>query len=189
MLNTTNLSNSFHGQTSLRDTITFLICLRKALMDSYIFSIWYKLIHFSLPLNRAIHRMGNVANNLCLRCKEQEESQHYFIFFFLSFPKLLWDFISELINLKYAFNITFEITLKTIIMGTSFKLHDGVQLKKIFTLSSEILLLKWCSVKKVFLEISQNSLENTCVRVSFLIKLQTSRFRKKLLRAAHQRCS
>ena len=28
-----------------------------------------------------------------------------------------------------------------------------------------------CSVKKVFLEISQNSQENTCGRVSFLIKL------------------
>ena len=27
--------------------------------------------------------------------------------------------------------------------------------------------------KKVFLKISQNSLENTCTRVSFLIKLQT----------------
>ena len=29
-----------------------------------------------------------------------------------------------------------------------------------------------CSVKKVFLEISQNSPESTCARVSFLIKLQ-----------------
>ena len=29
-----------------------------------------------------------------------------------------------------------------------------------------------CSVKKVLLEISQNSEENTCARVSFLIKLQ-----------------
>ena len=29
-----------------------------------------------------------------------------------------------------------------------------------------------CSVKKMFLEISQNWQENTCVRVSFLIKLQ-----------------
>ena len=29
-----------------------------------------------------------------------------------------------------------------------------------------------CSVKKVFLEISQNSQENTRARVSFLIKLQ-----------------
>ena len=31
-----------------------------------------------------------------------------------------------------------------------------------------------CSVKKVFLEISKNLQENTCVRVSFLIKLQAS---------------
>ena len=29
-----------------------------------------------------------------------------------------------------------------------------------------------CSVKRVFLEISQNSQENTCAKVSFLIKLQ-----------------
>ena len=31
-----------------------------------------------------------------------------------------------------------------------------------------------CSVEKVFLEISQNSQENTCARVSFLIKLQAA---------------
>ena len=31
-----------------------------------------------------------------------------------------------------------------------------------------------CSVKKVLLEISQNSQENTCARVSFLIKVQAS---------------
>ena len=30
-----------------------------------------------------------------------------------------------------------------------------------------------CSLKKMFLEISQNSQENTCARVSCLIKLQT----------------
>ena len=33
-----------------------------------------------------------------------------------------------------------------------------------------------CSVKRVFLEISQNSQENTCARVSFLIKLQAEVF-------------
>ena len=32
-----------------------------------------------------------------------------------------------------------------------------------------------CSVKKVFLEISQNSHESTCARVSFLAKLQACR--------------
>ena len=36
-----------------------------------------------------------------------------------------------------------------------------------------------CSMKKVFLEISQNSQENTCARASFLIKLQAYNFIKK----------
>ena len=38
-----------------------------------------------------------------------------------------------------------------------------------------------CSVKKLFLDIPQNSQENTCARVSFLIKLQaeTCNFIKK----------
>ena len=34
-------------------------------------------------------------------------------------------------------------------------------------------VIQRCSVKKVFLKISQNSEENICARVSFLIKLQT----------------
>ena len=33
-------------------------------------------------------------------------------------------------------------------------------------------VVRRCSVKNVFLEISQNSQEKTCARVSFLIKLQ-----------------
>ena len=36
-----------------------------------------------------------------------------------------------------------------------------------------------CSVKKMFLEISQNLQKNTCARVSFLIKLQACNFNKK----------
>ena len=37
-----------------------------------------------------------------------------------------------------------------------------------------------CSVKKVFLEILQNSQENTCARVSFLIKLQATLLKEAL---------
>ena len=33
--------------------------------NGYIFSVWYKLIHFSLRLNPAIHRMRNAAKILC----------------------------------------------------------------------------------------------------------------------------
>ena len=41
-----------------------------------------------------------------------------------------------------------------------------------------------CSVKKVFLEISQTSQENTCARVSILIKLQATYFYRTPLVAA-----
>ena len=40
-----------------------------------------------------------------------------------------------------------------------------------FSSSSEA-VVQTCFVKKVFLEISQNSLENTCAKVFFKIKLQ-----------------
>ena len=84
--------------------------------------------------------MGNTPNILCPRCKEQNESQLYFIFH-CKLSKITLDFISELINLKYAFNIPFKITLKTIIMGTSSQFHDGVRLNVLPTLSSDTLLL------------------------------------------------
>ena len=42
-----------------------------------------------------------------------------------------------------------------------------------FMIPSSAEAVVWrCSVKNVFLKISQNSLEDNCVRVSFLIKLQ-----------------
>ena len=113
-----------------------VIGLRNALMDSYIFSILYKLIHFSPPFHPAIHRMGNGLNIQCPRCKEQKESQPYFIFYCNLF-KITLDIIIELINLKYAFDILFKITLKTIIMGTSSQFNDGVQLNIFPTYSSD----------------------------------------------------
>ena len=48
------------------------------------------------------------------------------------------------------------------------------QLKAIFDLAAQNTeaVVRRCSVKKVFLEILQNSQENTCARISFLKKLQ-----------------
>ena len=40
-------------------------------------------------------------------------------------------------------------------------------------ISLEVVIWR-CSVKKLFLDMSQNSLENTCARVSLLTKLQAS---------------
>ena len=41
-----------------------------------------------------------------------------------------------------------------------------------FSIQHSEAVVQMCSVKKVFLEISQNLQENVCTRVSFLIKLQ-----------------
>ena len=67
--------------------------------------------------------------------------------FYCKLSKITLDFISELINLKYVFNIPFKIFPKTIVMGTSSQFHDGVQLNILPTLSSEILLLNWAQKK------------------------------------------
>ena len=62
--------------------------------------------------------------------------------------------------------------------------------RTLFGLQSKVPAARWegwlyksshrrCSIKKVFLKISQNSQENTCSRVFFLIKLRASNFIKK----------
>ena len=55
-----------------------------------------------------------------------------------------------------------------------FFLSTLLQTKKVNLLWKELVeaVARRCSVKKVFLEILQNSQENTCARVSFLIKFQ-----------------
>ena len=82
----------------------------------YIYSIWYKLIHFSLLLNPAIQRMGNTPNILHPRCREQDESHPHYIFY-CKLSKVILDYISELIDLNYSFNIPSKFSLKTIKMG------------------------------------------------------------------------
>ena len=49
---------------------------------------------------------------------------------------------------------------------------ESLSLGSLVVLRGTEAVFRRCSVKKVFLEISQNAQENTCARVSFLIKLQ-----------------
>ena len=78
---------------------------------------WYKLTHFSLLLNPAIQGMGNTPNILDPRRMEQVESHPHFIFY-CKLSKVSLDYISEMINLNYSFNLTFKFSLKTIKMGS-----------------------------------------------------------------------
>ena len=49
-----------------------------------------------------------------------------------------------------------------------------LNLNRLTVLQSTEAVVRSCSVKKVFLEISQNLQKNTCARVSFLVNLQAS---------------
>ena len=51
-------------------------------------------------------------------------------------------------------------------------LHSQLTMTKLKGLIPTEEVVQRCSVKKVFLEILQNSQGNTCARVSFLIKLE-----------------
>ena len=65
----------------------------------------------------------------------------------------------------------------SVMLLTESKIFNKVSLNlkiKIVVLVLAEAVAQRCSVKKVFLEISQNSQENTCARASFLIKLQVS---------------
>ena len=87
---------------------------------------------------------------LCIPDVKNKKSLNCNLCFIASFPKLLGNFLNDhLINLKYAFNITFKITFKTVIMGTSSQFHDGVQLSSLPMLSLEMLLLNWAQIRNL----------------------------------------
>ena len=53
-------------------------------------------------------------------------------------------------------------------------IHSCYFPRDLVTLNVSEAVAQMCSVKKMFLEISPNSQENTCARASFLIKFQAS---------------
>ena len=79
--------------------------------------------------------------------------------YILLYPLCFWN---KILSMQYFFLYVFNLHMRFHFMISS---------------SAEAVVRK-CSVKKLFLKISQNSHENTCVRVSFLIKLQAETWRR-----------
>ena len=111
-----NLSQSIQGETV---TGWFINC-----SNGYILSIWDKFVHFALPLNLAIYRVGNSPNSLCPRLQMSFIPILYSIVRCIKLP-----YISELVNRNYNFKTLFKISLKAIIMETSSQFYDGVYLQ------------------------------------------------------------
>ena len=84
---------------------------------------------------------------------------------------LFWDFI-----LSFIFNLNIEEKIIRIHLNFS-NVSGCFHYRKCDLIEA---IVERCSVKNVFLEISQNSQENTCARVSFLIKFSTSSLKKRL---------
>ena len=96
-------------------------------MDIYFLSCM-QLSNFSLSLNPTIQKMDNAPNILHPRFKEWEESHSHFIFFW-KLSKTTLEFIIELMNLNYSFNISSKVTLKASIMVISSHFHHAAPLK------------------------------------------------------------
>ena len=129
----------------------------KKCSDGYIFSISYKVIHFSLPLSLAIHRMRNTHTILCPRCKESEESRPHSIFHCKLSQNTL-NFVNRLINQNYKFQSPFQISIKDILMGLFYKTFEDVRLE-IYPILIEVFLrhLSFCR-KKAFYEDRYNKI-------------------------------
>ena len=119
--------------------------------NGYIFSLWYKLAHFSLPLNPAIHRMGNSSTPICPRCKEYDEIHPHFLFR-CKLSQTTLNFINEHLNLNYALQSPFRISIKDILMGNCTYSHDGVKLEILPTLIEVFLRHLYFCQRKVFYE-------------------------------------
>ena len=128
----------------------------KKCSDGYIFSTWYKFIHFSLPLSPAIHRIGNTPKSLCIRCNESEESHPHFIFH-CKLSQITLNFI-RLISLNYKFQSHYQIHITDILMVLYHKTHEDVRLEILPTLIEVFLRrLSFCR-RKAFYEDGYNKI-------------------------------
>ena len=98
-------------------------------------------------------------------------------FVFLFFPFLLFLFLFFSVFFLYLSMSTFKVVFSSSYATVTFVLSTTYLLDQSNSSYSEAVVRR-CSVKKVYLVISQNSQENTCARVSFLnnfIKKETAK--------------
>ena len=74
--------------------------------------------------------------------------------------------------LESLFNKAASLKVCETLKNTYLENPERLLLKSSTAVTNSEAVIQRCSVKKMFIEISQNSQGNTCARVSFLIKLQ-----------------
>ena len=136
-----------------------------------------------------------------MRFEQRKLIANLFIISYFSHYPLVWMFHSRHLNNRidhiheYALKFIFQdcnSSFKKLLRKDKTKINKNVLIE--CQKQKSICILKdlidrsshWkCSVDKVFLEISQNSQENTCARASFLIKLHRNDVRHKYKKALY----
>ena len=77
-------------------------------------------------------------------------------------------------NLKIRYPRTQQFTAKTNSFSGKISIYSSNKYFSCHCVNAKEAVSQRCSVEKVFLKILQNSQQNTCARVAFLIKLQAS---------------
>ena len=119
--------------------------------------------------------MGNIPAILCPRCKESKESHPHFIFHCKLSQNTL-NFINRLISQNYKFQSTFQISIKDILTGLSFKTYEDVRLE-ILSILMEVFLrhFSFCR-RKAFYEDGYNKInELDNYKGSLISRLKTLR--------------
>ena len=89
------------------------------------------------------------------------------------FEENLWATASETCSNFIRTALFWYFALLSQISTYALALHHNLQLR--LPILPSLLLIRWCSAKKVFLQISQNSQGNICATDSLLMKLQICR--------------
>ena len=156
---------------------------RIVIKDSRLQVFQYKLLNNVLYLNKMLFRFGKIDSPLCSFCKMIEETPLH-LFYNCIKTKLLWDQLKDFISTEtlsfpsltpqnFFFAKLFLKEWETCVWLCFFWFSQRVfPLQHFWAWTSKLFLrveavVRGCSVKKVLLEISQNSQKNTCARVSF----------------------
>jgi len=110
----------------------FFMHLYKNISDGFTFEKWYKIIHFSLPLNTKLYEMKRSDSPMCPKCGTKRET-HPHLIYECEATSDVKNYIECIIMNAYH-NVFFDLKLEHIIMGALPPIMDGTKLEILPTL-------------------------------------------------------
>ena len=146
--------------------------------DSDLASLYPNLHHQSKFGNMYLKIKYHLQYKDIIWCSSWTDTDHIARTIVKALLSAVWSKIFRKLDIKFYFDILFKtILFPQISLGLSLMNFTLVNWCQFFLTFARVLTLnrsshRSCSIKKMFLKISQNSQETSCARASFLIKLQ-----------------